>query len=131
MILRSDIRYGACFVFTKMMENLKSARWASGAANSSAARYLDKARPKEEANFCDLFIKSYFLSEPCVSCCYALLATSEAVLVTMKKQEHKNAGTFFWASVTYNITLQFGNWVTMFDYVALDLLIFCYSDISL
>lgn len=40
--------------------------WTSGSANGGRARYLDKARPKEEANFCDLFVESYFLPEPCI-----------------------------------------------------------------
>lgn len=64
-ILRNSISSGTFSVFpllTKMMNSLKSLHWTSGSANSSAARYLDKARPKEEANLCDLFIESYFRS---------------------------------------------------------------------
>lgn len=36
--------------------------------------------------------------------CYALLATSDAALLTMKKQQNRNAGAFFLALVTCHVT---------------------------
>lgn len=100
MILRNAVSYGASFVFplvTEVMETPKKVCiWTSGSANSSRARYLDKAKPKEEANFCDLFIKSYFLSDPCVSwwLCFAC-----------NIRQHKNAGTFFLALVAFSFSV--------------------------
>lgn len=101
----------------------KSLRRTSGSANSSRARYLDRARPKEEANFCDLFIMSYFLSEPCVSWLLCFACNIRRRFGIDGKQQHKNAGTFFLASATVMSVLQFGLWVTMFDYVAFYFLI--------
>lgn len=79
-----------------MMENPKSLHWTSGSANSSRAAYLDKARPKEEANFCDLFIKSSFSQNHAFPGCYALLATSDAALVTMKNNNARMQEYFSW-----------------------------------
>lgn len=91
-------------LFTKMMESPKSLHWTSGSANSSRARYLDKARPKEEANFCDLFMKSYFLSEPCVSRLLCFACNIRRCFGNYEAQQHMNAGTFFLALVTRNVT---------------------------
>ncbi len=91
-------------LFTKMMENPKRLHWTSGSANSSRARYLDKARPKEEANFCDLFIKSYFLSEPCVSWLLCFACNIRRCFGNCEEQQHKNAGTFFLALATRNVS---------------------------
>lgn len=91
-------------LFTKMMENPKSLHWTSGSANSSRAAYLDKARPKEEANFCDLFIKSYFLSEPCVSWLLCFACNIRCCFGNYEEQQCKNAGIFLLALVTRNVT---------------------------
>lgn len=85
-----------------MMENLKGLCWTSGSANSNRARYLDMDRPKEEANFCGLFIKSYFLPGIfwllCFACNIRCFDNFE------EEQQHKNAGAFFLALLSCNVT---------------------------
>lgn len=71
---------------------------------AAGARYLDKAGPKEEANFCDLFIKSYFLSEPCVSWLLCFVATAQAALVTMKNNNARMQEHFSWPQKPRSVT---------------------------
>lgn len=104
-------------LFRGVMEHPKSLHWTSGSANSSRARYLDKAGPKEEANFCDLFIKFYFLSEPCVSWLLCFACNSRSCFGNHEEQQHKNAGTFFLALETRSVTLQFERRVKMINNV--------------
>lgn len=114
-------------LFVETMENVEYFNWTSGSANNSGARYLDQAKGGGQflwfiyqvlfSLWTMRFLLLWFACN--IRCCFG----------NDEEQQRKNAGTFLCALVTCNVILQFGHWVTGFDYLIL--LFFVIFDVSI